>query len=94
MAFFPVLMFQQWFLAVFLGVALVIAIYVAWGTYTHRREARTKEELDQYHGHEVGPEPGTAERPLFPIVVYLLIGVIVWGIFYFVFYGIRGEAIG
>ncbi len=94
MRFFPVLDFQQWVLALCLGLALVISIYVVWGTYTHARDAKTKEELDQYLGHEVGPDPGTAERPVAPFLIFLIVGVVVWAISYFIYIGLEGGPIG
>ena len=89
---FPLLDFQHWVLAFFLGLTAVILVYLAFGTYTQRRpevergvkEPDTQSETEGNHGDEGNPVP--------PFLKVLYTGVLAAALGYMIFVGIRGGA--
>ena len=93
MQFFPLLTFQEMALAFFLGLGTVLLIYLAWGSYPKRRlEDTCREEREEGHEPESGPEAPDHSVP--PFLIFVYIGVAVWILVYLIFIGLRVKAIG
>ena len=92
MRFFPLLDFQHWVLAFFLGLTAVILVYLAFGSYARRRpdgkhgveEPRTVGEAEGDHGDEENPVP--------PFLKVVYAGVAAAALGYMIFVGIGGGA--
>jgi len=86
MRFFPLLDFQYMVLALFLGIAALVFICVAWGGYSRKRE-RDLEERD-------GEVRFAAERhPVPPILIFIYAGTALWAIAYVILIGIFGGPV-
>jgi hypothetical protein len=86
MRFFPVFDFQLVVLLTFLGLVVLILLYVAFGS--SRYSKRQKED-----GEEVEEYPGgikAARRPFPPILIFVYVAFIIWAAMYVVFIGING----
>jgi hypothetical protein len=90
MRFFPLLDYQDWILGLFLGIVLVILLYLAFTGYTDAtgRSGKRREQVIPYPD---GIEGGHHVPPLF--IVFLYMGFAIWIIFYVIYVGIRGGAI-
>ena len=47
MPFFPLMAFQHWVLAIFLGLIFLILVYLAFGSDVRRQEGRVEGELEE-----------------------------------------------
>jgi len=91
MQFFNLVEFQDMVLAFFLGLLLLVLVYIAWATYPQRdHESEERKEvlytlnIDQ---HELPP------RPVPPFLVFIFVGVTLWAIAYAIMRGIFGGPI-
>jgi multisubunit Na+/H+ antiporter MnhB subunit len=86
MQFFPLMNFQYWILAVFLGLILLILVYLAFGSHGRRTESAA--ETDE---REIlfGEEPVKKAMP--PILVVVFLGAIFFALGYFILIGIQGP---
>ena len=86
MQFFPLVDFQHWILAIFLGCFAFVLIYLALGSHQRRTEEKTKigeREILFGEEHEKNPMP--------PLLIIVFLGVIVFALGYFVLIGIQGP---
>jgi hypothetical protein len=85
MRFFFLQDYQHWLLAVFLGLVLVILVYLAFRSYGYsneRADARARQIFDYpegLKGHNF-PTP--------PFILFLYIGFVVWAVLYVIFIGV------
>ncbi|HBD10319.1 MAG TPA: hypothetical protein DCZ69_18885 [Syntrophobacteraceae bacterium] len=92
MRFFPLLDFQHWVLAVFLGLTAVILVYLAFGTYArHRPEGERGLEGSQTEG-DAGGVHGGEENPVPAFLKVVYAGIVAAALGYMIFIGIRGGA--
>ena len=91
MRFFTLIDFQYLILALFLGLAAALVVYLAF-RYTGGRKQSAENSVE---------EPGAADseypegfrigdNPVPPILILLFLGFIVWFIFYVIIFGIFG----
>jgi len=86
MRFFPLLDFQIVVLLTFLGLAVLLLLYVAFGysfSPTGRQEREEKKE-DYPGGIQA------ADRPIPPILIFVYVAFIVWAATYVIVIGLRG----
>ena len=86
MQFFPLVDFQHWILAIFLGLILLILVYLAFGS--HGRRSASFAEKDE---REIlfGEEPVKKGMP--PTLIVVFLGAIVFALGYFILIGIKGP---
>ena len=86
MQFFPLMNFQHWILAIFLGLILLILVYLAFGSHGRRTESAA--ETDE---REIlfGEEPVKKAMP--PILIVVFLGAIFFALGYFILIGIQGP---
>jgi hypothetical protein len=86
MRFFSLQDYQDWLLAVFLGLVLAILIYLAFRSYGYSRlraDEKAREEIDY-------PDCLKGRNfPMPPFFLFLYCAIIVWAICYVIFIGIR-----
>jgi hypothetical protein len=87
MRFFVLQDFRQWLLSVFLGLALVILVYLAFRSYGYS-SGRADEKAEQEFTYPDGLRGRNFPTPLFFLFLYL--GFVIWAIFYVVYIGIIG----
>jgi len=86
MQFFPLVDFQHWVLAIFLGCIALVLIYLALGTHHRRTEEKTERgEREILFGEETG------KNPMPPMLIVVFLGVILFALGYFVLIGIQGP---
>ena len=88
MRFFDVLDFQYLVLAVFLGTASLLIIYLGFRSYSYSWKERPKSAGDE-HEYPGGIKIGT--HPIPPLLYFIFLGFGVWFLIYVIFYGILGE---
>jgi hypothetical protein len=86
MRFFFLQDYQHWLLAVFLGLALVILVYLAFRSYGYSSE-RADEKARQEFNYPDGLKGTNFPTP--PFILFLFFGFVIWAIFYVIFIGIR-----
>jgi hypothetical protein len=86
MRFFPLLDFQHMVLALFLGIAALVFVYVAWSGYSEKREKDLEE-------HEGDIRFSSERHPMPPLLIFVYAGVALWVIAYVLLIGIFGGAI-
>ena len=92
MRFFPLLDFQHWVLAFFLGLTAVILVYLAFGSY-QRRRADGKQTLEEpQSAGEVAGDHGDEHNPIPPFLKVVYAGIVVAALGYMIVVGIRGGA--
>ena len=87
MRFFSLLDFQYAMLLIFLGLIALIFLYLAF--YSHDfilGRGEKKEEIEEYPG---GIQ--ARNRPIPLILIFLYLGLVVWGLAYVVVLGIKGA---
>ena len=86
MRFFPLLDFQMVILLTFLGLAVLILLYIAFGyAFPTLRHPGREEEQEEY------PEGIQAtNRPIPPILIFVYVAFVVWAIAYVIVIGLRG----
>ncbi|MEE9611885.1 MAG: hypothetical protein V3W19_11570 [Desulfatiglandales bacterium] len=87
MRYFSLLDFQYVILLVFLGLIVIILLYVAFGSDVFTRERREKpQELENYpDGIQV------RNKPIPPILIFIYVGFVIWAIVYVLMIGVRGR---
>jgi hypothetical protein len=86
MQFFPLVDFQHWVLAIFLGFIALILIYLSLGS--HRRRTEEKHEMVEQEflfGEEA------EKNPMPPVLMIVFLGVIIFALGYFWLIGIQGP---
>ncbi|MEW6667782.1 MAG: hypothetical protein AB1512_21445 [Thermodesulfobacteriota bacterium] len=86
MRFFPLLDFEHMVLAFFLGIGVLILLYVAWTGYPRRKD----EGVHSPDGEGVPPE----HHPVAPILKLVYAGVTIWAVAYMIVVGIFGGPVG
>jgi hypothetical protein len=86
MRFFPLLDFQHMVLALFLGIAALVFVYVAWSGYSEKRE----KDLEEHDG-EV--RFSSEKHPMPPLLIFVYAGVVICMITYLILIGIFGGPI-
>ena len=95
MRYYPLLDFQLLVLAFFTGLALLVALFMAWGGYSKRAEKEGEREGEgPPDGSETPPVPGAEENPIPPFVLLIYAGVMAAVGAYVVIVGIFGGPIG
>ncbi len=82
--------YQDWLLAVFLGVVLAILVYLAFRSYAYSsgRAGEKARETIYYPDGIIGKN-----LPTTPFVLFLYLGFVVWAIVYVIYVGITGGPI-
>lgn len=88
MRYFTITGFQDMVLAFFLGLGVLILIYLSWSGYSRKRGEKELEgdddsELVSHHGH----------NPVAPVLIVIYAGVFLWALIYLIFRGILGGPI-
>lgn len=86
MQFFPLVDFQHWVLAIFLGFIAFILIYLSLGS--HRRRTKEKHdggEQEIFFGEEKEKNPNP------PLLMIVFLGIIIFALGYFWLIGIQGP---
>jgi hypothetical protein len=88
MRYFPLIDFQYIVLATFLGLIVLVLIYVAFGTYRRRSGGETKAG----EANDIAPVQGSESSPVGPFLIIVYVGVALWAVAYLILVGIRGKA--
>jgi hypothetical protein len=93
MLFFPLVPFQEWILALSLGLGTFFLLYLAWTSYPkdHNEKREGAEEME-FQENLKGYE--TPSQPIPPLLVFIYVGVALWALVYLIFVGLRVQAIG
>ncbi len=91
MQFFPMLSFQHWVLALFLGLGAVILTCMAFGAKWHKSD---REDLESLNTDKVGHLNLISQfrrnpHGLFLLLIYL--GILLWAIAYYFLVGTAGP---
>ncbi len=86
MRFFSLLDFQYVVLSVFLGLIILVLMYVAFGVdvFSPRRKERQR-QVEEYPG---GIQ--TEKNPIPLLLIFIYVGFAVWALVYVIFIGVRG----
>ena len=87
MRLFALLDAQHLILGIFLGVICAILIYLGFLSARYAKP-RNREEEKRESGYPDGLEIGN--NPLPPLLLFLLVGFVIWFIFYVIFFGLQG----
>lgn len=88
MRYFTLLDFQHWVVALSLGLLAVILIYVAWGLCPAAEEGEGRD------GEYLSGGQNQGANPIPPILIFIVIGALLWAVGYAIIEGILGGAIG
>jgi hypothetical protein len=92
MRFFPLLDFQHWVLAFFLGLTAVILVYLAFSSY-QRRRADGKQTLEEPRSvGEVEGDHADEDNPVTPFLKVVYACVVAAALGYMIVVGILGGA--
>lgn len=94
MRYFSLVDSQYEMLALFLGLAGLILVYMAWASYPLRGEKKTPEELSDLMEHEIDGGLSAKENPLAPFLWFIYVGLLFWAIAYIVYAAVRGQPVG
>lgn len=94
MHYFGLRDFQDWVLALFLGLVALVLVYMAWGSYPFRRAERSQEELKELLGHEIEAGLSPRSNPLAPFLWFIYGGLFLWAVAYIVYAAVRGQGVG
>ena len=86
MQFFPLVNFQHWVLAIFLGLVLLILVYLAFGSHSRRTEGAA--ERDE---REILFDEEPVKKPMPPILIVVFLGAIFFALSYVILIGIKGP---
>jgi hypothetical protein len=86
MRLFALLDAQHLTLGIFLGMVCAIVIYLGFRSSMFTR-ARDREQEELESGYPDGLEIGN--RPFPPLLLFVLLGFVVWFIFYVIFFGVQ-----
>ena len=92
MRFFPLLDFQHWVLAFFLGLTALILVYLAFGSYQRQRAAGKKSLAEPQSMGEVAGDQGDEHNPVPPFLKVVYAGIVIAALGYMIVVGIRGGA--
>jgi hypothetical protein len=100
MRLFTLIDFHHFLLALFLGGAAAIVVYLAFrygggsnGKEADAGEGEGGENIDGEAYHRYPDGIGIGDNPMPPVLMFVLIGFIVWLICYAVFFGIFGGPV-
>jgi hypothetical protein len=86
MQFFPLVNFQHWVLAIFLGLILLILVYLAFGSHGRRTEGPAgRDERDFLSGED------PVKKAMPPILIVVFLGALFFALGYFILIGIKGP---
>jgi hypothetical protein len=86
MQFFPLVDFQHFVLALFLGAIFLILVYLGFGSHGSREgPPEEKEEREILFGEETVP------NPVPPILIVVFLGAVVFALGYFILIGVKGP---
>lgn len=92
MRFFPVQDFQHEILAIFLGLIAALLIYLALRSYRHSQEKKEGKKAEEEEFYEsIGVR--IKNNPVPPFLLFLILGFIIWFLFYVIIFGIQGGPI-
>jgi hypothetical protein len=93
MRFFPLLDFQHFVIALFLGLAAALVVYLAFRYMGNRRREQDDggEEVEASSEYPEGLEVG--DNPMPPVLIFIFLGFVVWFVFYVVIFGILGGPV-
>ncbi len=86
MQYFPLVDLQHWLLAIFIGLVSIILIYLAFGSHDRREKAAEEERAE----HDILFGEEKEKNPIAPILIFVYVGVIVFGIAYLFLIGLKG----
>jgi hypothetical protein len=86
MRFFPLVDFQHWVLAIFLGCVVLLLLCLSLGSH-HRREEEKCEAGEQ----DIFSGEAHHRNPIPPLLMIVFLGVIVFALGYFLLIGIQGP---
>ncbi len=86
MQFFPLMNFQHWVLAIFLGLILLILVYLAFGSHGRRTEGAAERDEREFLFSE---DPVKKAMP--PLLIVVFLGAIFFALAYFILIGIKGP---
>jgi hypothetical protein len=87
MRFFTVMDFQHLALALFLGLAAALAIYLSFRYGVNRWSGRKEESCE-----EDADEASTGRNPTPPVLLFVYAGFLLWLIFYILLYAVNGGS--
>ena len=90
MRLFTLIDFHHFVLALFLGIAAALVIYLAFRYVGHRRGAGDDRKEPGAAQAEYPDGLKIGDNPMPPVLMLLFVGFIVWLFFYVVVFGIRG----
>lgn len=88
MRYFTIIDFQDMVLALFLGLGVLILIYLSWSGYSREKDEK---ELDRGDDSELISRHG--HNPASPALIVIYVGVFLMALIYFVFHGVLGGPI-
>ena len=88
MRFFFLRDYQDWLMAVFLGIVLAILVYLGFTAYSDSR-ARSGEKGKEEFTYPDSIRGKNFATPLF--ILFLYLGFLIWAILYVIFIGMKGP---
>ncbi len=92
--YFGLQYFLFWLVAFFLGIVLVVLVYLTWGLYPRYRKGEALKGEPEPRGYELPTFRDLASNPVFPWVVALFVIVIISIVIYFILIGLLGGPVG
>lgn len=92
MPYFPLVGWQHWVLAIFLGLISLILVYLAFGSHAGRREEKAGEGPEEERDLEILRGHDGEKNPVPPLLVFIYGGVILFAVGYLIVIGIWGSA--
>jgi hypothetical protein len=93
MLFFPLVPFQEFILALSLGLGTFLVLYLAWSTYS-KGPGQVNRGPEKGEGGEGLEESETPNNPMPPFLIFIYVGVALWVLVYLIFVGLKVKAIG
>ena len=92
MRFFSVLDFQHEILAIFLGLVSALLIYLALQSFRYSRRRKDGKGAGEEEFYEsIGVR--IKNHPVPPFLLFLILGFIIWFLFYVIIFGVKGGPI-
>jgi hypothetical protein len=82
MQYYSLLSFQHWVLGVFLGLGLVLLLYIGWAGIPPRKEETGEPQGGDHDGN----------NPVAPFLVFIFVGIVLWAFSYMIVIGLRGGS--
>ena len=89
---FPLVDFQHWALAIFIGFIALLLVYVAFGSHASRKAKELEEEPAEEREQNFLFSQEGEKNPVAPLLIFIYVGVIVFAIAYLIVIGIKGSA--